>query len=101
MPDGSWRYATCAGLLKDDTPVEVSERICKRVVVAQSLYLCRRGSLLGDQCVVKHCCRCAGAAELRAGARPRAWKQISGNLFRECVSVLMRPLGLLIQCRGG
>jgi uncharacterized membrane protein len=34
----SWKYATRAGLLKDDTPYEVSASICKRVVVAQSLY---------------------------------------------------------------
>jgi uncharacterized membrane protein len=34
----SWKYVTCAGLLKDDTPYEVSQSICKRVVVAQSLY---------------------------------------------------------------
>jgi uncharacterized membrane protein len=34
----SWKYVIRAGLLKDDTPNEVSQSICKRVVVAQSLY---------------------------------------------------------------
>jgi uncharacterized membrane protein len=34
----SWKYATRAGLTKADTPAEVSASICKRVVVAQSLY---------------------------------------------------------------
>jgi uncharacterized membrane protein len=34
----SWKYVTRAGLIKDDTPYEVSASICKRVVVAQSLY---------------------------------------------------------------
>jgi uncharacterized membrane protein len=34
----SWKYASRAGLIKDDTPEEVSASICKRVVIAQSLY---------------------------------------------------------------
>ena len=34
----SWKYATRAGLIKDDTPDEVRASICKRVVTAQSLY---------------------------------------------------------------
>ena len=34
----SWKYASHAGLIKDDTPEEVSASICKRVVIAQSLY---------------------------------------------------------------
>ena len=34
----SWKYVPRAGLLKDDTPYEVSKSICKRVVDAQSLY---------------------------------------------------------------
>jgi uncharacterized membrane protein len=34
----SWRYATSEGLVKPDTPHEVSASICKRVVTAQSLY---------------------------------------------------------------
>ena len=34
----SWKHATHAGLIKADTPEEVRASICKRVVVAQSLY---------------------------------------------------------------
>jgi uncharacterized membrane protein len=34
----SWKYATHADLIKPDTPEEVSASICKRVVIAQSLY---------------------------------------------------------------
>jgi uncharacterized membrane protein len=34
----SWKYATRAGLIKNDTPDEVSASICRRIVIAQSLY---------------------------------------------------------------
>jgi uncharacterized membrane protein len=34
----SWKYATRAGLIKADTPFEVSASICRRIVIAQSLY---------------------------------------------------------------
>jgi uncharacterized membrane protein len=34
----SWKYATHAGLIKPDTPEGVRASICKRVVIAQSLY---------------------------------------------------------------
>jgi uncharacterized membrane protein len=34
----SWAHATHAGLIKEDTPLEVSASICRRVVIAQSLY---------------------------------------------------------------
>jgi uncharacterized membrane protein len=34
----SWAHATHAGLIKDDTPDEVRGSICKRIVIAQSLY---------------------------------------------------------------
>ncbi len=34
----SWKHATHAGLIKTDTPEEVRASICKRVVIAQSLY---------------------------------------------------------------
>jgi uncharacterized membrane protein len=34
----SWKHASRAGLIKPDTPYEVSASICKRVVIAQSLY---------------------------------------------------------------
>ena len=34
----SWKYVTRKKLIKDDTPHEVAASICKRVVIAQSLY---------------------------------------------------------------
>jgi len=34
----SWAHATHAGLIKDDTPEEVRASICRRIVIAQSLY---------------------------------------------------------------
>ena len=34
----SWKYAARNGLIKDDTPHEVRASICKRIVIAQSLY---------------------------------------------------------------
>jgi uncharacterized membrane protein len=34
----SWKYATRAGLIKDDTPQEEMASICKRILTAQSLY---------------------------------------------------------------
>jgi uncharacterized membrane protein len=34
----SWAYATHAGLIKPDTPEEVRGSICRRIVIAQSLY---------------------------------------------------------------
>ena len=34
----SWSHATCHGLVKDDTPDEVRRAICKRILIAQSLY---------------------------------------------------------------
>ncbi|MGD0632030.1 MAG: TMEM175 family protein [Terracidiphilus sp.] len=34
----SWKYSTRAGLIKNDTPYEVSASICRRIVIAQSLY---------------------------------------------------------------
>jgi uncharacterized membrane protein len=34
----SWRYATRAGLLKDDIPVEIRRAIRRRIVFAQALY---------------------------------------------------------------
>jgi uncharacterized membrane protein len=35
---GSWAYAIRAGLIKADTPEEVRNSICRRILVAQSLY---------------------------------------------------------------
>jgi uncharacterized membrane protein len=34
----SWAHATHANLIKDDTPLEIRGSICRRVVIAQSLY---------------------------------------------------------------
>ena len=34
----SWKHATKVGLIKADTPYEVSASICRRVVIAQSIY---------------------------------------------------------------
>ena len=34
----SWKHATHAGLIKPDTPYEVSASICRRITIAQSLY---------------------------------------------------------------
>lgn len=34
----SWKYAQRAGLIKPDTPESVKGSICKRIVIAQSLY---------------------------------------------------------------
>jgi len=34
----SWTHATHAGLIKDDTPDEVRAGICRRILIAQSLY---------------------------------------------------------------
>ena len=34
----SWKYATRAGLIKNDTLYEVSASVCRRIVIAQSLY---------------------------------------------------------------
>ena len=35
---GSWRYALRAGLVKDDTTVEMSSAVERRIVIAQALY---------------------------------------------------------------
>jgi uncharacterized membrane protein len=34
----SWKYATRAGLIKEDTPQAVRASICKRITIAQTLY---------------------------------------------------------------
>jgi uncharacterized membrane protein len=45
---GSWRYALRAGLVKDDTTVDMRSAVERRIVIAQALYAL--GALL---CVVK------------------------------------------------
>jgi uncharacterized membrane protein len=42
----SWKYVMRAGVLKDDTPYEASQSICRRVVIAQSLYAVGAASCL-------------------------------------------------------
>jgi uncharacterized membrane protein len=34
----SWAYATRSELIKDDTPAEIRNSICRRILIAQSLY---------------------------------------------------------------
>jgi uncharacterized membrane protein len=34
----SWNYAVHNGLVKDDTPLEIRNSICRRILIAQSLY---------------------------------------------------------------
>jgi uncharacterized membrane protein len=34
----SWRYASRAGVVQDDTPVEVGKTIARRIIVGQALY---------------------------------------------------------------
>jgi hypothetical protein len=38
MLNWSWKYAMRAELIKADTPQEVRASICKRILIAQSLY---------------------------------------------------------------
>jgi uncharacterized membrane protein len=45
---GSWRYALRAGLVKDDTTVDMRSAVERRILIAQALYAL--GALL---CVVK------------------------------------------------
>ncbi len=35
---GSWKYAERAGLVKDETPVEMRSAVVRRILIAQSLY---------------------------------------------------------------
>lgn len=44
----SWAYATHAGLVKADTPEEVRSSICRRILIAQSLYACSAALCLID-----------------------------------------------------
>jgi uncharacterized membrane protein len=34
----SWAHATRAGLIKFDAPAEIRNSICRRIIIAQSLY---------------------------------------------------------------
>jgi uncharacterized membrane protein len=66
----SWAYVTHADLIKPDTPEEVRGSICRRVVIAQSLYAA--GAAL---CFVNTYCSIAAIVlvQLNYAIAPRAW----------------------------
>jgi uncharacterized membrane protein len=68
----SWKYATHSGLIKDDTPSEVRASICKRVVIAQSLYAA--GAAL---CVINTWVSIAAIVlvQLNYALAPRWWRR--------------------------
>jgi TMEM175 potassium channel family protein len=66
----SWSYAARAGLVKADTPDEVRSSICRRIVIAQSLYaagaaLCFISTWLSIAAIM--------LAQLNYVIAPRAW----------------------------
>ena len=66
----SWTHATHAGLIKDDTPDEVRASICRRILIAQSLYaagaaLCVINNWVGIGAIV--------AVQLNYAVAPRMW----------------------------
>jgi len=66
----SWSYATCRGLVKADTPDEVRGSICRRILIAQSLYaagaaLCFFSTWLSIAAI--------GLVQLNYVIAPRAW----------------------------
>jgi uncharacterized membrane protein len=68
----SWIYATYAGLIKDDTPEEVRASICKRILIAQSLYaggaaLCVINTWVSIGAIV--------LVQLNYALAPRLWRQ--------------------------
>ena len=67
----SWKHATHAGLIKGDTPQEVRASICKRIVIAQSLYA--GGALL---CVIDTWVSIAVIVlvQLNYAIAPRLWR---------------------------
>ncbi len=68
----SWSYATRAGLVKADTPEEVRGSICRRIVIAQSLYLA--GALL---CFIHTWVSIAAIVlvQLNYALAPRLWRR--------------------------
>src|SRR5690349_14071267 len=68
----SWGYATRRGLVKDDIPAEVLAAICRRIVIAQSLYAL--GALL---CVVSTYWSIAFIVliQLNYAIAPRTWRR--------------------------
>jgi uncharacterized membrane protein len=67
----SWTHATHAGVIKNDTPEEVRASICKRVVIAQSLYAA--GAAL---CVINTWVSIAAIVlvQLNYAVAPRLWR---------------------------
>jgi uncharacterized membrane protein len=67
----SWKYATHAGVITADTPEEVRASICKRVVIAQSLYAA--GAAL---CVINTWVSIAAIVlvQLNYAVAPRLWR---------------------------
>ena len=68
----SWTHATHAGLIKADTPEEVRASICKRVVIAQSLYaagaaLCFLGTWVSIGAIL--------LVQLNYAIAPRLWRR--------------------------
>jgi uncharacterized membrane protein len=66
----SWTHATHAGLVKDDTPAEVRASICRRILIAQSLYavgaaLCVINTWVSIGVIV--------AVQLNYALAPRVW----------------------------
>ena len=66
----SWTHATHAGLIKDDTPDEVRASICRRILIAQSLYAA--GAAL---CVINTWVSIAAIVlvQLNYAVAPRVW----------------------------
>ena len=67
---GSWGYAIRGKLVKEDVPVEVPAAICRRILIAQSLYAF--GALL---CVFSTYCSIAFIVlvQLNYAVAPRSW----------------------------
>lgn len=68
----SWKYAQRAGLIKADTPDEVLGSICKRIVIAQSLYaagaaLCVMNTWVSIAAIV--------LVQLNYALAPRLWRR--------------------------
>jgi uncharacterized membrane protein len=68
----SWAYATAAGLVKSDTPEEIRSSICRRILIAQSLYaagaaLCLISTRLSIAVIV--------LVQLNYAIAPRLWRQ--------------------------
>jgi uncharacterized membrane protein len=70
----SWAYATHQGLIKPDTPEEVRGSICRRIVIAQSMYAV--GALL---CFVSVWMSIAAIVlvQLNYAVAPRLWRRRS------------------------